>query len=123
DRAEMRKFGFDLAVHLTTWGVTAFLVGEYSEEDIQHEPIFAIADSILHLHYQTHGLHSQRFIEAAKVRGSDYFGGLHPYVTSDDGLKVYPRMKTPHVFAEAPQSGERVASGLPELDKMMWGGL
>jgi circadian clock protein KaiC len=122
-RTEMRKFGFDLAVHLTTWGVTAFLVGEYSLEDIQNEPIFAIADSILCLHYETKGLHTQRFIEVAKVRGSDYFSGLHPYITSSDGLKVYPRMRTPDTFEEQRRTGERVKSNLPELDQMLGGGL
>jgi circadian clock protein KaiC len=123
DRTEMRKFGFDLAVHLTTWGVSAFLVGEYAFQDIQEEPIFAIADSILCFHTETHGLHAQRYVEAAKVRGSDYFSGKHPYVTSSDGLKVYPRMKAPDVFEEWSGSGERVQSGLAELDRMLWGGL
>lgn len=123
DRMEIRKFGFDLAVQLTTWGATAFLVGEYAEEDIQEDPIFAIADSIICLHYATKGLHTERYLEVAKLRGSDYFSGWHPYVPSNDGLKVYPRMKTPDRFVETPQRSERVASGLPELDRMLHGGL
>lgn len=123
DRMEIRKFGFDLAVQLTAWGASAFLVGEYNDADIQEDPIFAIADSIIYLHYTTKGLHAERYLEVAKLRGSDYFGGLHPYVPTGDGLQVYPRMKTPDRFPEVLPRGERIPSGLPDLDRMLHGGL
>jgi circadian clock protein KaiC len=120
---ETRKFSFDLAVQLAAWGVTAFLIGEYSAGDIQREPIFSIADSIICMHYETQGLHTLRFIEVAKVRGSDFFEGMHPYVISPDGLKVYSRIKTPDTFHETIRPDERVSSGLPAFDAMLGGGL
>ncbi len=123
DRNEVRKFGFDLAVQLAAWGATTFLVGEYSSSDIQQEPIFSIADSIICLHYETQGLHCQRYLEVAKVRGSDYFSGLHPYVITSDGIRVFARTKTPTTFVSYSSVNTRVASGIPALDHLIGGGL
>jgi len=36
-----------LAMHLTTWQVTSFLVGEYEEEEKTGNPVFTIADTII----------------------------------------------------------------------------
>jgi circadian clock protein KaiC len=92
-------------------------------EDIKDEPIFSIADSIICLHYETHGLHSERFLEVAKVRGSNYFSGKHPYIVTSDGLQVFARTKTPVHFETYDFDERRISSGVPELDEMMGGGL
>lgn len=123
DPVEVRKFGYDLAVNLTTWGVTALLVGEYAQQEIEQEPIFAIADGIIYLHYWSQGLHYQRYVDVLKMRGEGYFTGLHPFTISDAGLTVYPRIKTPEVFPEYDLVSERVSMGLPELDAMLEGGV
>ena len=121
--SESRRFSFDLAVKLAAWGVTTFLIGEYSSGDIPREPIFSIADSIIHLHYEPQGLHALRFIEVAKVRGSGFFGGMHPYVISEDGLLVYSRIKTVDNFSETVSPDIRLGSGIADLDAMIDGGL
>lgn len=123
DSVEVRKFGFDLAVRLTTWGVTAFLVGEYTHREIEEEPIFAIADGIVCLHYKQQGLSYQRYVDIIKMRGEDYFNGLHPFTISRDGLMVYPRIKTPEHFPSVVIEPEVVSTGLEELDTMLQGGL
>lgn len=123
DPVEVRKFGYDLSVRLTTWAVTAFFVGEYTQVEIEREPIFAIADGIIRLHYQPQGLHYQCYVDVLKMRGGDYFTGLHPFTISNDGLMVYPRIKTPEVFPEYEMVPERISTGLPELDAMLEGGV
>ena len=124
DPVEVRKFGYDLSVQLTTWGVTAFLIGEYTQKEIEEEPIFAIADGIIRLHNHPQGLHYQRYIDVLKLRGENYFTGLHPFDISYGGLTVYPRIKTPSNFAEVvPQKGDRCCTGVTELDVMLNGGL
>jgi circadian clock protein KaiC len=123
NHTEIRKFGFDLAVNLTTWGVTTFLIGEYVDSAIQEEPIFAIADSILCLRYEPSGLHYQRFLDVAKLRGSEYFEGRHPYTITEGGLTVYPRIRTPDITPVYTHSEQRQRSGLSELDEMLGGGL
>ncbi|MEO0373617.1 MAG: ATPase domain-containing protein [Cyanobacteria bacterium P01_A01_bin.17] len=124
DPVEVRKFGYDLSVQLTTWGVTAFLIGEYTPEEIEREPIFAIADGIIQLHNQHHGLHYQRYVNISKLRGEKYSTGLHPFNISDQGLKVYPRIKTFEDAGNVVIDGDhRVSTGVPELDAMLEGGM
>ncbi len=124
DPVEVRKFGFDLAVRLTTWGVTAFFLGEYTQKEIEEEPIFAIADGITCLHYHRQGLSYQRYVDVLKMRGENYFNGMHPFTIQSDGLTVYPRIKTPEHFPPiTTPTRETLSTGLPELDEMLHGGL
>jgi circadian clock protein KaiC len=119
----IRKFGYDLSVRLTTWGVTAFLIGEYTQDEIEKEPIFAIADGIIRLHNHPQGLHYQRYIDVLKLRGEDYFTGLHPFNISDKGLTVYPRIKSLDQPGEIDLYAQKASTGVPELDAMLEGGL
>lgn len=123
DPVEVRKFGYDLSVRLTTWGVTAFLIGEYTQDEIEKEPIFAIADGIIRLHNHPQGLHYQRYIDVLKLRGEDYFTGLHPFNISDTGLTVYPRIKSLQTPNEIELNPQKVSTGVVELDNMLEGGL
>jgi circadian clock protein KaiC len=123
DKLEVRKFGFDLSVRLATWSVTAFFVGEYTQQESEQEPIFSIADSVIRLRYQPHGLHYQRYVDVLKMRGEGYFTGLHPFTINHTGLTVYPRIKTPETFPDYEPASERLSTGLSELDAMLHGGL
>lgn len=123
DPIEVRKFSYDLSIRLTTWAVTAFFVGEYSQEDIEHEPIFAVADGIIRFHNDAQGLYNQRYVSILKLRGEEYFTGMHPFTISDAGLKVYPRIRTSdHVFDDTIDHG-RISMGISDLDMMVAGGL
>ncbi|MBR9988345.1 MAG: AAA family ATPase, partial [Gemmatimonadetes bacterium] len=42
----VQSFVQRLALHLTTWQVTSFLVGEFHEEDRANNPVFTIADTV-----------------------------------------------------------------------------
>lgn len=124
DPVEVRKFGYDLSVRLTTWGVTAFLVGEYTDEEIKHQPIFAIADGIIRLQNQPLGLHYQRYLDVLKLRGENYFTGLHPFEISKTGIEVYPRIKMlKNLCKQTKASQHKLSTGIPELDRMLDGGL
>ena len=63
----------------------------------------------------------RRRLSVSKYRGSPFRGGYHDYVIRRGGLEVFPRL----VAAEHRQesSRERLASGLPGLDRLMGGGL
>lgn len=123
DPVEVRKFGFDLSVRLTTWAVTAFFVGEYTPKEIEEEPIFAIADGIMCMHNARQGLSYQRYVDVLKLRGEDYFNGMHPFTISNAGLTVYPRIRTPDPFPSYVTTSERITTGLSGLDTMLHGGL
>jgi len=119
DPVEVRKFGYDLSVRLTTWAVTALLIGEYTQAEVEKEPIFAIADGIVRLHNHPHGLHYQRYLDVLKLRGEDYFTGMHPFTIGNDGLTVYPRIKMPTVVSSPQPSSQRVSTGIEGLDEML----
>ncbi|MEW6609744.1 MAG: ATPase domain-containing protein [bacterium] len=122
---EIRKFTYDLGVELLAYQCTSFLVGEYTEEEIKQEPIFAIADSILNISSDTKGYLRRRYLEIHKMRGSDYFAGKHRFSITKDGIIVHPRLmpKQKMVKPEIDVSCPKIKTGIKGLDKMLNGGL
>lgn len=123
NRQEVRRFGYDLAVSLATWTCTSFLVGEYTEEEIGSEPIFAVADGIFYLTNPKQGMQNVRRLNVSKMRGMEYATGDHPFTISVDGITVYPRIRTPAVFTEYPMLADRTLTGIAKLDGMLGGGI
>jgi circadian clock protein KaiC len=122
-RQEERRFGYDLAVSLATWTCTSFLVGEYTEIEVSNEPIFAVADGIFYLTNPRQGMQNVRRINISKMRGMAYSTGDHPLTISQDGMKVYPRIRTPDTFTEYSMIADRVSTGVAQLDDMVEGGM
>jgi circadian clock protein KaiC len=122
-RQEERRFGYDLAVSLATWTCTSFLVGEYSETEVSSEPIFAVADGIFYLSNPRQGVQNVRRLNISKMRGMSYATGDHPLTISHNGMKVYPRIRTPDTFAEYSMITDRVSTGVNRLDEMLEGGM
>ena len=120
---ELRIFAYNLAVNLVSSMCTAFLVGEYTPKDTAEVPIFAIADGIMFLSFRAEGLNRHRYLEVHKVRGRRFFQGMHPFTIYDDGITVYPRIRTPEAFVDYDVASDRVHFGLPRLDEMVDGGL
>ncbi|MEW6609103.1 MAG: ATPase domain-containing protein [bacterium] len=120
---EVREFGYELAVNLTTWQAISFLVGEYTEDEMVKEPVFAVADGVFKLYTEKQGMQDVRFINISKMRGVNYFRGDHPFTISNAGIKIYPRIKTPLYPPRYEVTKERISTGVKEIDKMMGGGL
>ncbi|HEX5419134.1 MAG TPA: ATPase domain-containing protein, partial [Gammaproteobacteria bacterium] len=122
DEREFRAFTSDLMVRLAAWEVTAFLVGEYSHQDIWDQAEFGIADGILYL-YGTEEPHTQkRYLRVMKMRGTGYFSGEHFFEISRNGIDVFPRMN-PNVIGAYEIPNGRLGSAMEGLDEMMGGGL
>lgn len=64
---------------------------------------------------------TRRHMEIVKLRGSAFREGFHDYTIARGGVNVFPRL----IASEHgnPFSGDRIESGVPELDKMFGGGL
>jgi len=122
DPIELRRFGYDLAVSLSAWMCTSFLVGEYSEDDVLTDPIFAIVDGIFYVTNQKQSMQNVRLLNVRKLRGMDIFTGDHPFSISQKGIHVHPRIKTPSTPVTYEISSERVAFGVAGLDEMLMGG-
>jgi len=120
---EIRKFGYELSVKLSTWECTSFLVGEYTEREVAEEPIFAIADGIFRLYNQEQGMQDIRFLKILKMRGTGYLSGRHPFLISSEGIQVFPRIKTPEIPSSYEIAQNKISTGVEGLNKMLNGGI
>ena len=120
---DMQSFIQRLAQFLTSWEATTFLVGEYAESEIRDNPLFTIADGLLWLWQVTERNSVVRKMQIMKLRGQASVPGLHTIRISDDGLQAFPR--TLGLTGKKPKPGRRrrLSTGIPELDKMMGGGI
>lgn len=110
-----------LALHLTTWEVTSFLIGEYADQE-QRAPVFTVADGVFWLSQVTDRNSVVRKLQVMKVRGRAPMPGLHTFRITDDGLQIFPRI--PEQQSERrPQATQRMATGVPGLDELMGGGI
>jgi circadian clock protein KaiC len=118
---DLDRFVQRLAVHLTTWEVTSFLLGEYSEEE-QRNPVFTVADGILWLSQATDRNSVVRKLQVIKTRGRAPMPGLHTFRITDNGLQIFPRIPE-QTLKRAPQKRERQSTGVPGMDEMIGGGI
>ncbi len=110
-----------LALHLTTWEVTSFLIGEYPDSESQ-DPVFTVADGILWLRQAVNRNSVVRQLQVVKMRGVAPMPGLHTFRMSRAGIQVFPR--TPERSEDARPSGTpRLSTGIAGLDEMMGGGI
>ena len=120
---QLRVFAYNLAVNLVSSMCTAFLVGEYMPQDVSSVPIFAVADGILFLSFESEGLTRQRYLEWHKVRGRPFFPGLHPFTIDGGGITAYPRIRTPERFERYEVPTGQLSTGLRRLDELLSGGI
>lgn len=119
----MRRFIARLASLLSAYDVTAFLLGEYTQEDVRRYPEFAVADSIIELARESLSTRDERYLRVLKLRGSAYREGQHAFRITADGLDLYPRLVAPRVPEHYEQRPNRISTGVPGLDQLMGGGL
>ena len=110
-----------LALHLTTWEITSFLIGEYSEHE-QRNPVFTVADGVFWLSQVTDRNSVVRKVQAVKIRGQAQMPGLHTFRITDSGLQIFPRIPEQQ-SKRRPQAAVRLGTGVPGLDEVMGGGV
>ncbi|MDQ2664610.1 MAG: AAA family ATPase [Gemmatimonadota bacterium] len=118
---EIEQFIQRLALHLTTWEVTSFLIGEYSEGE-QRSPVFTVADGVFWMSQVTDRNSVVRKLQVVKVRGRAPMPGLHTYRITDNGVQIFPRIPE-NQMERHPQGAVRLATGVPGLDELMGGGI
>jgi circadian clock protein KaiC len=118
----VQEFVQKLAVCLTASHATTFLVGEYTDEDHSHNPVFTLADGIIGLSQNVARNSMVRKLRIYKMRGTDPQPGLHTVRISDDGLEVFPRMLKPVENAKAVGEDKMISTGIDGLDDLLGGG-
>lgn len=85
----------------------------------------AMVDGVIELSDQLIGPRAVRELTVHKFRGCGYLRGRHEVEITDDGIQIHPR--TEIQFDQPPEHAteerERMGFGVPELDRMMHGGI
>ena len=120
---ELQGFVQRLALHLTSWQATSFLVGEYVEGELRDNPVFTVADGLFWLYQSIERNSIVRKMQIMKLRGQQTVPGLHTFRITDAGLQAFPR-----TFGLAQETGHvkglhRVSTGIRRLDALMGGGI
>jgi circadian clock protein KaiC len=120
---ELQAFVQRLALHLTSWQATSFLVGEYAEGEIRDNPVFTVADGLLWLYQQVERNSIVRKLQVMKRRGQASVPGLHTFRITDAGLQAFPRTSGLTGRAGKALDRPRLSCGIAELDAMLGGGI
>lgn len=121
--AKFQDFVQELALHLTSWQATTFLIGEYFEDEMRDNPIFAVADGLFWLYQVIERNSIVRKMHIMKLRGQESVTGLHTFRITDAGLQTYPR-----TFGLVGEAGHvkgqrRLSTGIGKLDTLLGGGI
>jgi circadian clock protein KaiC len=124
DTLNLQHFVQQLAVRLTTWEATTFLVGEYQLSEAEQNPVFTVADGLLWLEQSLDRNSMVRKMQVMKMRGQAPSPGLHTFRITENGLQVFPRVIVgPEEKSGAPKPGRRISIGVRALDDMLGGGI
>ncbi len=120
---EMQFFTQRLALFLTCWQATTFLVGEYAEEEMRDDPLFTLADGLIWLSQVAEGNSVVRKLQIMKLRGQASVPGLHTIRIGHGGIQAFSRTLGLTAHKTKPGRVRRLSIGVPELDTMMGGGI
>jgi circadian clock protein KaiC len=118
---DLQHFVQRLALRLTSWETTSFLIGEFAEGESRN-PVFTVADGVIWLLNEVERNSSTRKLRVTKVRGQAPMPGLHTLRLSGDGTEVFPRSPQENPDRKMPR-GDRLSTGIAEMDEMMGGGV
>jgi circadian clock protein KaiC len=127
---DLQHFVQQLAVRLTSWQATTFLVGEYHSSEAAENPVFTVADGLLWLVQSLDRNSMVRKMQVMKMRGQAPIPGLHTFRITDDGVQVFPRVIVgpdaagrSSVASAKGRSSKRLSVGVKSLDDMLGGGI
>src|SRR5450755_4506514 len=119
----VQTFVQQLALLLTSWEATTFLIGEYSESEVRDNPVFTVADGLLWLFQQVDRNSVVRKMQIMKLRGQASVPGLHTFRITEAGLQAFSRTLGLVGQRKTFSTVRRLSIGIPELDEMLGGGI
>lgn len=127
-REELRKFSYEMVINLMAWECTALFLGEFSQKDIETNPLFSIIDGIVTLQIRFDSGEHQRFIQVIKMRGTNHSRDQHSFEINTQGIEVYsPRVtiqRVPAADRMMPGNGPyRARIGISQLDSLLGQGI
>lgn len=127
-REELRKFSYEMVINLMAWECTAFFLGEFSQKDIESNPLFSIIDGIITLQIRFDSGEHQRFIQVIKMRGTNHSRDPNSFEINTQGIEIYtPRItiqRIPAADKMMPGNGPyRIQVGISKLDDLLGQGI
>jgi circadian clock protein KaiC len=120
---EMQSFIQRLSHFLSSWQATTFLVGEYVPEEVRDNPLFTFVDGIFWLSQVAERNSVVRKLQVIKLRGQASVPGLHTVRITGSGLQAFSRTLGLTGSKTRTMRRRRLSIGIPELDKMLGGGI
>jgi circadian clock protein KaiC len=123
---QLKKFIQEIQSVTAMTDCTALLLSS-TERPTEMRPEHTMVDGIIELSDELARLGPLRHLRVRKMRGADQIRGKHTIEITDDGIVVHPRiemqLQAPPEDDRITPSDRRLAFGVPELDKMLGGGL
>lgn len=120
---ELQSFIQRLAMLLTSFQATTFLIGEYTEGEMRDNPVFTVADGLFNLTQVAERNSVVRKLQILKLRGQASVPGLHTIRIGSYGLQAFSRTLGLTGKKSTPRGRHRLSTGIPDLDKMLGGGI
>ncbi len=120
---ELQAFVQRLALMLTSWQATTFLIGEYTDGEIRDNPVFTVSDGLLWLSQVADRNSIVRKMQIMKLRGQESVPGLHTFRITQAGLQVFPRTFGLDGKQDKSPTRRRLSTGIAALDAIMDGGI
>jgi circadian clock protein KaiC len=120
---EVQLFVPQLALFLTSWEATTFLVGEYGTAELGNNPVFTVADGLLWLYQEVERNSVVRKLQVMKLRGQMSVPGMHTFRITDAGLQAFSRTLGLTGKKKKTVDRTRLSTGIDTLDEMMSGGI
>lgn len=123
-RAKVKEFLNQLQAFTALTQTTTLLCAVEQPGEMRRDEN-AMVDGVIELSDQLLGPRAVRELTVHKFRGCGYLRGRHEVEITEGGVQIHPR--TEIQFDQPPQQAteqrERMAFGVPELDRMMNGGI
>ncbi len=117
DKFKFRKQFLSLMQFTMKFNSTMVLTSEASDSNPDDDLQFLV-DGVINLKLEESSLHT---ISVSKMRGTSIKKGKHSMKFTDKGIEVFTNLEGNYIKKRVSQ--EKLSSGIPEIDKMLFGGL
>jgi circadian clock protein KaiC len=120
---DFKKFVHEVQSHAAALDCTVLLLTNGSERSVS--PEYTMVDGMLRLEDTLFAQRTERTLQVAKFRGSDYLPGRHPFRITSRGLEIFPRVEAAFAVPTVRDdySPRRQSTGVASLDAILGGGL
>ena len=120
---EFKKFVHEMQSYAAALECTVLLLTNARERDAS--PEYTMVDGVIHLEDTLFEQRTERTLQIAKFRGSDFLPGRHSLRITSRGHEIFPRVEAAFALPTVRDdySPRRQSTGVSSLDAMLDGGL